>query len=135
MKKWLFGLGLVILVGMVLGRELTVGKVKLAVEVRDTEAERSQGLSGREKLGEDEGMLFVFESPGIHGFWMKEMKFDLDFVWILDDRVVEVTEKVAAPKAGEEPINIKPSQPVNKVLEVNSGFAARHKIMVGDEVK
>lgn len=132
MKK---GLGLLIgsllLVGCGLKKPLVIiNGVKVAVEVRDTSAERQQGLSGRERLGEDEGMLFVFEQPGIYPFWMKDMKFPLDFVWMRENKVVDLREKV-----GITEMNIKPGQPADKVLEVNSGWIEKHKIKVGDEVK
>ena len=112
------------------GERLKIGDKKIRVEVRDTEAERAQGLSGRESLGEDEGMLFVFEKPGIYGFWMKEMKFGLDFIWIRDNKVMEVMENV-----GVERMDIQPHEAVDQVLEVNSGFVAKHSIKVGDSVK
>ena len=102
----------------------------MAVEVRDTEEGRDQGLSGRESLGEDEGMLFVFDQPGIYGFWMKEMKFPLDFIWIRDNVVMEVMEKV-----GIEKMDIRPKEAVDKVLEVNSGWVERQGVKIGDAVK
>ncbi len=109
---------------------LQVGNTQVAVEVRDTEEGRSQGLSNREKLAEDEGMLFIFDQPGIYGFWMKEMKFPLDFIWIRDNVVTEVTEKV-----GVERMDIRPKEAVDKVLEVNSGWVEKQGIKVGDAVK
>ena len=110
-------------------KDLMVGKARVKVEVRETEEGRQQGLSGRDSLGEDEGMLFVFEEPGYHKFWMKGMKFDLDFVWIDKDQVVEITERVAAPTV------LTPKQPIDKVLEVNSGWVEKNGVKVGDKVK
>lgn len=109
---------------------LRIGNAQVTAEVRDTEAGRSQGLSGREKLAEDEGMLFVFDQPGIYPFWMKGMKFPLDFVWIQGDKVVEVRENV-----GTEEMDIKPLQLIDKVLEVNSGWVKKQGIKIGDTVK
>ena len=114
--------------------KMMVGKATVKVQVRDTMEGRRQGLSGFEKLEEDEGMLFVFPRSLRYGFWMKEMKFDLDFVFIKDDLVVEILEGVPAPKEGEQPIKIQPKQEVNKVLEVNSGWAKRQRVKVGDKV-
>jgi uncharacterized membrane protein (UPF0127 family) len=116
-------------------KKLTVGKTLVKIQVRDTVGGRSQGLSGVEKLEENEGMLFVFPKAYRYGFWMKEMKFDLDFVFIKDDRVVEIIEGVSAPKTGEQPVKIQPTQAVKKVLEVNSGWVKRNKIKVGDRVR
>lgn len=108
---------------------LMVGKARVKVEVRESQAGRQEGLSGRNSLGEDEGMLFVFEEPGYHKFWMKGMKFDLDFVWINKDQVVEITERVAAPTV------LTPVFPIDKVLEVNSGWVEKNGVKVGDKVE
>lgn len=132
MKKWLILLlSSLLLIGLV-GKKpfITINGVRVAVEVMDTNEKRQQGLSGREQLGESKGMLFVFDQPGIYPFWMKDMKFPLDFVWINEGRVVDIREKVEITE-----MNIKPGQPANKVLEVNSGWVEKHQIKVGDEVK
>jgi len=113
---------------------IQVGEVMVEVEVRDTMAGRVQGLSGVEKLDDDEGMLFVFPVEGKFSFWMKEMKFDLDFVWIKGDKVVGITEGVKAPKQGEIAVMVEPEEGVNMVLEVNSGWVKRNEIKVGDKV-
>lgn len=112
--------------------QIRVGETMVKVMVRDTMEGRRQGLSGFEKLEDNEGMLFVFPLSAKHSFWMKEMKFNLDFVWIKDDKVVEITEGVLA--SGGKKTMVKPSVLVNKVLEVNSGFIKKNKIKVGDEV-
>lgn len=110
-------------------KDLRVGKARVKVEVRESQTGRQQGLSGRDSLGEDEGMLFVFEEPGYYKFWMKGMKFDLDFVWIDKDQVVEITERVGAPTV------LTPVLPIDKVLEVNSGWVEKNGVKVGDKVE
>ena len=112
--------------------EVKVGEAKLHVIVRDTMEGRSKGLSGVEKLKSDEGMLFVFPVVAKYSFWMKEMKFDLDFIWIRNNKVVDITEGVKAE--GGETTMVKPKVPVNKVLEVNSCFVEKNVIKVGDRV-
>jgi len=125
-----------VVVGAILARfvvrknYLQVGNTQVAVEVRDTEEGRDQGLSNREKLAEDEGMLFVVDQPGIYGFWMKGMKFPLDFVWIKDNAVAEITEDVEVGR-----MDIRPKETVDKVLEVNSGWVKQNNVRVGDKIK
>src|SRR3989338_3180334 len=53
----------------------------IKVDLALTMLEQAQGLSGREVLGENEGMLFVFDTPGKYSFWMKDMKFAIDIIW------------------------------------------------------
>lgn len=113
-------------------KTLSIGSAKIEIEIADDPAERSRGLSGRESLGENEGLLFIFEKPGIYSFWMKEMLFPIDIIWIDQNwAVVEIT-KNAAPESF--PGNFTPRSPAQYVLETNSGFADEAKINLGDEV-
>lgn len=116
--------------------ELTVGDTTLMVELADTSEKISRGLSGREKLDKDQGMLFIFPNSTRRQFWMKEMNFPLDMVFINDDRVVEVILKIPAPQAGEDgrKIQVMSSASAEMVLEVNSGWVARNRVIVGDRV-
>ncbi len=115
-------------------KKLKVGNATFKVEVAEDHISRSQGLSGRENLPEDHGMIFVFENSRYHTFWMKGMKFPLDFIWIRNNEVVEVTENVQ-PLASPLPQQIiRPPQAVDSVLEINAGEAAEKSIRIGDNV-
>ena len=105
------------------------------MEIKDTSEERKQGLSNRKHLPKDQGVLFIFDQPAQHSFWMKNMLFDLDFIWIKNNKVVDITENVPAPKNNQPPVSLKPKSPVNKVLEVNAGFIQKHHIKINDLVK
>ncbi len=115
--------------------KIKVGDSTVTAIIRDTIEGRRRGLSGYEELEENEGMLFVFPVATKYSFWMKEMKFDLDMVWIMDDRIVEITEGVVAPVGNESPVTVQPKVKVNRVLEVNSGWVEKNGVKVGDEVK
>ena len=99
----------------------------------DTPEKRSLGLMFRKRLPPDEGMLFVFEEERRHSFWMKNMNFSLDIIWIdRDKRIVDI-------KAGLKPCSghcqsYVPAQESVYVLEVNSGFADRHQVKIGQRV-
>lgn len=105
------------------------GVVVLA-EVADTVEARAQGLSGRRELLEGSGMWFVFEEEGEYGFWMKDMRFSIDIIW-LDARlrIVDMWEN-ASPDSFPEVVM--PKVPARYVLEVPAGFAAAHSLAVGD---
>ena len=60
-------------------QSVTIGEAFYHVEVKDSPLERSQGLSGRQSLPTDTGILFIFDKPEVQNFWMKEMQFPLDF--------------------------------------------------------
>ncbi len=113
---------------------IKIGEVGFEVEVADTLGARMKGLSGREVLGENEGMLFVFSSSGDQGFWMKDMKFSIDIVWIQDDEIVGFEENVQ-PVEGKSVFGLKiyhPPEPVNKVLEVKAGMVKKYGFQAGD---
>jgi len=113
---------------------IIINNHKIEVEIADTKVKREKGLSGRPSLDEDSGMLFVFDKPGKYPFWMKDMQFALDFVWIMNDIVVEITKNISS--SDYQPSNtIAPKQEVNKVLELNAGISDKLNIKVGDSVK
>ncbi len=101
--------------------------------------ERRQGLSGREPLAPDEGMLFVFEEEQPLHFWMKDMRFPLDIIWIdAQCRMVGVAADVPTPPPGAGSDEIPRAQspsPARFVLEVNAGEAARRGLSAGDAVE
>ena len=100
-----------------------------------TSEEKSRGLSGRESLAEDEGLLFVFDKKDFHSFWMKDMNFPLDIIWIADNKIVGIVHNalVSDNINGGIPAFLSP-EPVNYVLEVNAGFCEKNYIQVNDEV-
>jgi len=106
---------------------------RVFVGLADTPAQRAQGLSGRDSLAENTGLLFVFDRPGRHGFWMKDMKFSLDIIWIMDDTIVDIWPNAPSPTKGNI-LRYAPKSQANYVLEVNSGFAEKYNIKVGDSV-
>jgi len=112
--------------------ELTLRGSIFKVEVADTELSRMRGLSGRQSLGKDEGMLFMFPVSAKYTFWMKGMKFPLDFVWIQNGYVMGVTTNVPTPTSTLDFATYGPPSSVNQVLEVNAGTAERLGIKVGD---
>ena len=116
------------------GSTVTLAGQTFQVELAQTGIERAQGLSGRESLCENCGMLFVFENPGIYPFWMNEMNFPLDIIWIKDDKVVDIWANAPVPQAGQAVSTYSPQVEANYVLEVNEGFADQTGLKAGDVV-
>jgi len=107
--------------------------VTLQVEVADTPASRAQGLMNRRSLPENGGMLFVFESSAIWGFWMKNTLIPLSIAFIDEDwRIVDIVDMKVAddPKTGPFPI-YESKKPYRYALEVNQGFFKRKGLDVG----
>lgn len=108
--------------------QLRVGSQLLTVEVADTSAAQSRGLSGRSGLAEDAGMLFTYATATTPRFWMPDMSFGLDLIWISGDRVIGITPGVLPESY---PNTFSPPQPVTAALEVSAGWAQRHGIEAG----
>ncbi len=112
---------------------VSVGTTTLILDLATTSAARTQGLSGRKSLAANAGMLFVFEKAGLYGFWMKEMNFPLDFIWLdSNGKVIDITKGVPAnsyPKA------FYPSDPAKYVIEVNAGWANLNNLEIGDTLQ
>lgn len=111
---------------------LQIGGTTINIDIADTPAEREQGLSGRVSLPDDYGLLFVFDTPGDYGFWMKDMNFAIDIVWINAEKKIVGVENSVSPAT--YPNVFYPKEPVLYVLEVPAGFAKGHHIDIGSEV-
>ena len=120
------------------GPRVTVGEATFAAEIANTAELRTKGLSERDGLDSQTGMLFIFDNGRASAFWMKGMRFPLDFVWIGHDcTVVAVTENVP---------NVAPETPVSALplyksfveaeynLEINAGEVEKLGIGIGDPV-
>lgn len=117
---------------------VVINGARIKVEIADTQEKRSKGLGGRESLAPDEGMLFLFEGEDKYPFWMKGVKFPLDFVWIKEDKVSDIIQnaQIPQPNTADESLPIYlPREPIDKMLEVNAGTVERLKIKVGDTIE
>jgi uncharacterized protein len=113
---------------------VTVGDATVRAEIAADRASLERGLSGRDSLAADAGMLFLLpdDSPVI---WMKGMRFPIDVVWIKEGRVVDVTADLQPPAgSGPVPTDV-PDRAANRALEVNAGWAADHGVERGDAVR
>jgi uncharacterized protein len=113
---------------------LKIGDAILEVEAVTSPESTTLGLSGRSEIGAD-GMLFVFPTRSILRFWMKDMQFDLDMVWIDDSKIVDITENVPYPVGNQDTLPVySPKQPASAVLELPAGMARSYGFVEGDEV-
>ena len=113
---------------------ITIADRKVALEVVRTPEEQSLGLGDSDSLAWHRGMLFVYEEPGFPRFWMKGMRFDIDIVWILKDRITEISHRVPHVP-GENGPTLIPRTLTDRVLEVPAGFAASHRWHKGQRVE
>ena len=121
------------------GPIVRVGDAAFPVELAVTVEEQVQGLSDREFLPPGTGMLFVYEREGRHSFWMRDMQFPLDIVWIgAGCTVVDVTLNAPPPEPGQtlgQLPRYSPVGPVRYVLEINAGEFDSQDLGLGDLVQ
>jgi uncharacterized membrane protein (UPF0127 family) len=114
-------------------------KVEVRAEVFQTLAEKTKGLSGRQELLPNEGALFIYQEPGFYHFWMKEMNFPIDIIWLLPEenkkevfKIVDITPTVSPDSFPQTFSSRVPSQ---YVLEVKAGFAKENDLKINSFVK
>ncbi|MDP6294116.1 MAG: DUF192 domain-containing protein [Candidatus Woesearchaeota archaeon] len=104
--------------------------LEIEVELAITSMEQTKGLMFRDGLAPDKGMLFVFDHEETRAFWMKNVKFPIDIIFM--NANWEVVDIQQAEPCVEEPCEHYVSKhPTAYVLEVNEGFANKHGILEG----
>jgi uncharacterized protein len=115
--------------------QIKINNAKLNLIYARTDQEKSKGLGYRDTLDKNTGMLFVYDKPQIWTFWMQGMRFPLDFIWIENSKVADITENVPDPSlTNNQPVVVQPKVPVSLILEVNAGWIKEHNIKIGDAV-
>jgi len=111
---------------------VTIGSSLVKVEIADSLVSQIRGLSGRENLSPDHGMLFVYANKKIRNFWMNDMRFPLDVLWIADGKVVGMQENISHELVQGEVVRFKSNEPADMALEVYAGFLVDHGVNIGD---
>lgn len=108
--------------------QVSVNGKTFTVTLAKTEKDRQIGLSKTEKIEENQGMLFIFEKADYHRFWMKEMKFSIDIIYINGDRVTTVIDNAKPPASNGNLEIYEPAEKSDKVLELKAGTAKKYNI-------
>ncbi len=114
-------------------KEISIHGHRLWIELADTPAKQTQGLSDRSSLEPNHGMLFTFPEKAPYTFWMPRMYVDLDIIWLDGDRIVDMV-RLPAPKGDEAIARYTPRAPGDQVLEILAGQAEGYGLHVGDHV-
>jgi hypothetical protein len=112
----------------------TLFNIDLAVSADDLE----RGLSGRKEIANDQAMLFIFSDKSQRSFWMKDMNFNIDLLWIDGNKIVGYEKNMLAPEDDTPLDNLAKytsSQPVDKVLEIKAGLIDSLGIKIGDTIE
>lgn len=112
---------------------IKIDDVLLEVQIADTEPRRVRGLMFQDQLPYDQGMIFVFDKPGLYSLWMLNMQFSLDMMWFDENGEIVHIEKNIPPC--KDPLEIAAGCPsivpvgdAVYILEVASGFVEKNNI-------
>ncbi|HYM65544.1 MAG TPA: DUF192 domain-containing protein [Candidatus Sulfotelmatobacter sp.] len=115
---------------------ITILNKTFVLDVAKTADEKEIGLAKYDKLPADMAMLFPFSGYGYYHFWMKDMKFPIDIIFIKDNKIVDIFVNVPNPSPQNENLQIyTPKTKSNYVLEINANVSKRYNFKIGDTVK
>ena len=103
--------------------EVSAGDRTVRTELAKTGEEKAKGLSYRNCLNPDSGMLFSYELPGDYCYWMKDMNFSIDMIWLDEEKRVVTIKDSVSPST--YPQSFCPDKQASYVLEVADGYAKR----------
>jgi uncharacterized membrane protein (UPF0127 family) len=107
----------------------------VTAELAVNEEERARGLMFREEIHENQAMLFLFAEEDIHSFWMKNMRFPIDILWLDGDRRIVHIETRVPPCTREPCPTYTPDAAASFVLELQSGCAGKHGLRIFDRLE
>lgn len=115
------------------GGTLYIGQDKsINLRFADTPELRQQGLSASSVLPLDQGLMFVFDTPAKPGFWMKDMHYPIDIIWINTKKRVVAIHAHVLPES--YPQVLYPPTDVAYVLEINAGQAQKLGLVIGSKI-
>jgi uncharacterized membrane protein (UPF0127 family) len=106
------------------------------VEIAKTEAQKQKGLAKYNKISDNFAMEFPFEKASFYAFWMKDMKFSIDIIYISKNKIVQIFKNVPSPKSSNQSLTIyKSSVVADTVLEINGNLSQKYNFNNGTSVK
>ena len=113
-------------------RSMVIRDIEVQASVAETWPERIEGLSNTPYLPEGVVKLFVFDSAGFHSFWMKDMNYGIDILWVNEASEIVHIEQEASPES--YPAMFVPNEEARYVIETVAGFVEKHGLVLGDSV-
>ena len=115
---------------------IKIASQQIEIYVADTPAKKETGLAAFDQISENQGMIFSFDDATVRTFWMKNMKFAIDIIWIRDDKIIGIDENIELEtnKPDNQLTRYSSVEPSDSVIEVNAGWCQRNNIAVGDKI-
>lgn len=129
---------LALLIGVFVYKNLVTPTIKInnhtfSLILAKDEKDKQIGLSKYDKIDKDKGMLFIFDKTDFYPFWMKDMKFPIDIIFINGNKIVTIYAEV--PTAKGNLVLYTPTEPADRVLEVKAQTSTKYNFRVGDTVE
>ena len=113
----------------------TINNKTFILDVAKTDEEKTIGLAKYDKLPQNMGMLFPFQVQDYYHFWMKDMKFPIDIIYIKDNKIVDIFTNCPRPLTPDENLKIyTPKTKSNFVLEINANLSKTYNFKIGDTI-
>ena len=109
---------------------ITIQEATVLAEIANTDETRYVGLGDRESMDSNHGMFFIHETPDRYSYSMRGMRFDLDFIFVRENKVVDIAKNVAFEYRGR----IQGAVEYDRVLEVNADWVRANDIKIRDVV-
>ncbi len=115
---------------------LIIRDIKFNVEIANSQREKEIGLSKYSNIDNNFALVFLFEKPDVYRFWMKNMKFSIDIIFVNKNKIIQIYEDVPYPKYKYDVLPIyKPEENANMVIETKAGTAKKYNFKKGDLVR
>lgn len=109
--------------------------VSITAELAISVEERQRGLMFRDKLNPDQGMLFIFKEENFHSFWMKNMKFSIDILWLDQKKRIVHIERHVPPCKNPPCVSYSSEIPAMYILELRAGSVDENKLKLFDRLE
>lgn len=149
MKKMFltFAIFIILVIGMVVTKnylqenpswktaKATIKNHSFKLHIAKSSKDKQIGLSQKKNLPDDYAMIFPFEKPDYYSFWMRNMVFPIDIIFIKDNSIVTIYPDIKPPASQNDILQIfKPKIPADTVLEIKSGLSQKYDFKEGDKV-
>lgn len=118
-------------------KKITLGSKTLVVEIAETPDQHERGLMFRDKMGPDEGMLFIFKNEETRFFWMKNTLIDLSIGYFdKSGTLIDVQEMVSGKGVPDPQLpSYASAKPAKYALEMSKGWFDKNKVKIGTKLK
>lgn len=116
----------------------TINNHRFNLFIAKTNKEKEVGLSEKNSIDNDQGMIFVFDKPDFYSFWMRNMKFSIDIIFVNKNRIVTISPDAnpsTDPSKTENLTIYKPEDPADTIIEIKGGLSSSYGFKKGQEVK